>query len=64
MDRLVEQAGSDADLTKSACDDPGNRDGRAIKSLLESLPPADPSRLLYTPDGQEGPQNETETGEN
>ena len=49
MDRLVEQAGSDADLTNSACDDPGCRDGRTIKSLLESLLPADPGQLLYNP---------------
>ena len=64
MDRLVEQAGSDADLTKSACDDPGSRDGRAIKSLLESLRLADPSRILYTPGGQDGAPNETGVGEN
>ena len=64
IDRLVEQAGSDADLTKSACDDPGNQDGRAIKSLLESLPPANPSRLLYNPGAQAGASSETGAGEN
>ena len=35
MDRLVAQAHSDADLTRSACDDPQNQDGQAIKALLE-----------------------------
>ena len=64
IDRLVEQAGSDADLTKSACDDSGNQDGRAIKSLIESLPPADPSRLLYNPGAQAGTPSETGAGEN
>ena len=47
MDRLVAQAHSDADLTRSACDDPHNRDGQVIKALLNSLRPLDPERVLY-----------------
>lgn len=39
MDRLVQQAGADADITKSACDDPRNQDGEVVRSLMESLPP-------------------------
>lgn len=47
MDRLVGQAHSDADMTRSACDDPQNRDGQAIRSLLDSLRPVDPDQVLY-----------------
>ena len=47
MDRLVGQAHSDADLTRSVCDDPQNRDGQVIRSLLDSLQPVDPDRVLY-----------------
>jgi len=39
MDRLVQQAGVDADIAKSACDDPRNQDGQMVRSLMESLPP-------------------------
>jgi hypothetical protein len=39
MDRLVQQAGIDADIAKSACDDPRNEDGRMVRALMESLPP-------------------------
>ena len=42
MERLVAQAHSDADLTRSACDDPQNQDGQLIKALLGSLEPLDP----------------------
>lgn len=38
MDRLVQQACNDADLTKSACDDARNSDGQMIRRLMESLP--------------------------
>lgn len=38
MDRLVHQAHNDADLTKSACDDSSNEDGRLICKLLHQLP--------------------------
>ena len=38
MDRLVAQAHTDADLTKSACDDPNSDDGRMIRRLLNELP--------------------------
>lgn len=42
MDRLVQQAHSDADMTLSACDDAGSADGEMIRSLLDSLPAIDP----------------------
>ncbi len=38
MDRLVAQAHTDADLTKSACDDVNSEDGRMIRRLLHALP--------------------------
>jgi hypothetical protein len=38
MDRLVTQANTDADLTKSACDDTNNEDGRMIRRLMDDLP--------------------------
>jgi predicted acylesterase/phospholipase RssA len=39
MDRLVGQAHTDADLTKSSCDDPNSADGRMIHRLMNELPP-------------------------
>ena len=38
VDRLIQQANSDADVTKSACDDPNNVDGRMVRALMMSLP--------------------------
>ena len=38
MDRLIAQAHTDADLTKSACDELNNEDGRMIKRLMHDLP--------------------------
>ena len=38
LDRLIQQAHDDADLTKSACDDPNNEDGRMICRLMHDLP--------------------------
>lgn len=38
MDRLIQQAHTDADLTKSACDDLGNADGAMILRLMNHLP--------------------------
>ena len=38
MDRLVGQAHTDADLTKSACDDPNSEDGRMIRRLMHDVP--------------------------
>lgn len=38
MDRLVAQANTDADLTKSACDDHNSEDGRMIRRLMNDLP--------------------------
>jgi len=39
MDALISQARNDADMTKSACDDPSNEDGQMIRELMRSLPP-------------------------
>jgi len=39
MDRLIQQAHADADLTKSACDDRGSADGAMILRLMNDLPP-------------------------
>lgn len=39
IDRLIQQANSDADVTKSACDDPNNADGRMVRALMMDLPP-------------------------
>lgn len=38
MDRLVAQALSDADATKSACDDPSNVEGALIRAAFENMP--------------------------
>lgn len=38
MDRLIGQANTDADLTKSACDDLNSEDGRMIRRLMLDLP--------------------------
>lgn len=38
MDRLIGQAHTDADLTKSSCDDPNSQDGRMIRRLMSELP--------------------------
>jgi uncharacterized protein len=38
MDRLIKQAHTDADLTKSACDDRSNADGAMILRLMNDLP--------------------------
>lgn len=38
MDGLVRHACTDADLTKSVCDDPNNEDGRMIRRLMHEMP--------------------------
>lgn len=38
MDRLIGQANTDADLTKSSCDDPNSADGQMIRRLMTELP--------------------------
>ena len=38
MDRLMTQAHTDADLTKSVCDDRNSEDGRMIRRLMNELP--------------------------
>ncbi|MGM4962978.1 patatin-like phospholipase family protein [Tardiphaga sp. 1201_B9_N1_1] len=38
LDRLIQQASNDADLAKSACDDPNNAEGQMVKALMMSLP--------------------------
>lgn len=37
VDRLIQQANSDADVTKSSCDDLNNADGRMVKALMMDL---------------------------
>ncbi len=46
MERLIQQAHTDADATRSACDDPNDADGQLIRAMLESLPPLDPAKTL------------------
>ena len=38
MDRLMAQAHTDADLTKSVCDDSNSEDGQMIRQLMNDLP--------------------------
>ena len=38
VDRLIQQASSDADVTKSACDDPNSAEGHMVRALMMSLP--------------------------
>ena len=38
MERLIGQARTDADLTKSVCDDPNSEDGKMIQRLMNELP--------------------------
>lgn len=47
MDRLVQQACSDADITKSSCDDPRSDDGRMVRSLMMNLPPMPAGGLTW-----------------
>ena len=52
IDRLIEQANSDADMTRSACDDQNDPKGQRIRAMLDDLPSYDPP----TGDlGREGP---------
>lgn len=55
MDRLVHQAHTDADLTKSACDDRNNPDGAMILSLMNDLPAMPVSGVVWPiGDGRKG----------
>ena len=57
MDRLVGQAHTDADLTKSACDDPNSNDGRMIQRLMYDLPAMPATGAVWRPastDDQKG----------
>lgn len=49
MDRLVQQAHTDADATRSACDDRANPEGQLIRAMLDSLPELDPAWTLVRP---------------
>ncbi len=51
MDRLVQQAHTDADLTKSVCDDRGSEDGAIILRLMNDLPtmPATGAEWKHSP---------------
>lgn len=48
MDRLVGQAHTDADLTKSACDDPNSEDGQMICRLMHDLPAMPTTGAVWT----------------
>lgn len=39
MERLIQQADIDADITKSAADDPRDENGRLVRALMMNLPP-------------------------
>lgn len=57
MDRLVSQANTDADLTKSACDDPNSNDGQMIRRLMYDLPAMPATGAVWRPtstDDQKG----------
>ncbi|MGV1832802.1 MULTISPECIES: patatin-like phospholipase family protein [Agrobacterium] len=55
MDRLVHQAHTDADLTKSACDDRNNPEGAMISHLMNDLPAMPVSGVVWpTDDGRKG----------
>ena len=57
MDRLVAQAHTDADLTKSVCDDTNNEDGKMIRSLMYDLPAMPASGAVWdrvSPDSKKG----------
>ena len=47
MDRLMAQAHTDADLTKSFCDDPNNEDGKMIRRLMNELPAMPDSGVVW-----------------
>ena len=47
MDRLMAQAHTDADLTKSFCDDPNNEDGKMIRRLMNELPAMPASGVVW-----------------
>lgn len=48
MERLIQQANSDADITKSACDDARNPDGLMVRSLMMDLPPMPASGIDWS----------------
>ena len=47
MNRLMAQAHTDADLTKSFCDDPNNEDGKMIRRLMNELPAMPASGVVW-----------------
>ena len=47
MDRLMAQAHTDADLTKSVCDDPNSEDGNMIRRLMNELPAMPASGAIW-----------------
>jgi hypothetical protein len=49
MDRLIGQAHTDADLTKSACDDSNSADGRMIRQLMHDLPAMPATGAVWRP---------------
>ena len=45
--RLIAQARTDADLTKSVCDDPNSEDGKMIVRLMDGLPAMPPNGAVW-----------------
>jgi uncharacterized protein len=56
IERLIQQAHTDADMTKSACDDPNNPNGCLIRTLMESLPSM-PKAGVFAPSLTNNSQN-------
>ena len=46
VDRLIAQAHTDADMTRSACDDPQDQNGQRIEALLNAMPEFDPEKAI------------------
>jgi len=57
INRLIEQAHSDADMTRSACDDSRDPKGKRIKAMLGDLPSLDQSKVLVNPTSSSPPQH-------
>ena len=62
INRLVGQAHSDADMTRSACDDPRDPKGQRIKAMLDNLPSFDPAKALVKSNSANTIQTETSPG--
>ena len=47
-ERLIAQAHTDADMTRSACDDPQDQTGSRIQALLNAMPEFDPQKAIFS----------------